>query len=133
MTDYSGVRSFEIGWTQADLDPLRASIQAFRWPPRIPDSGWDYGCDPDFLHRFCTHWTDRYDMAAAVDQLNHYPQITARIDARIDLHAVHVPGDGPDPVPLLLLHGWPAASTSSGPPSICSPIRSVMAQASIWF
>ena len=27
----------------------------------------------------------------------------------IDLHFLHVPGKGPNPCPLLLLHGWPGS------------------------
>ena len=27
----------------------------------------------------------------------------------VDLHYLHVPGVGPDPMPLLLLHGWPGS------------------------
>ena len=41
-------------------------------------------------------------------ELNLLEQYTVQIDS-IDLHYVHVQGKGPDPMPLLLMHGWPSS------------------------
>ena len=40
--------------------------------------------------------------------LNAFPQFRVPLDG-IDLHYLHVPGVGPNPMPLLLLHGWPGS------------------------
>jgi microsomal epoxide hydrolase len=40
--------------------------------------------------------------------LNASPQFKVPLHD-IDLHFLHVPGVGPDPKPLLLLHGWPGS------------------------
>ena len=36
------------------------------------------------------------------------PQYKAPLHG-IDVHFLHVPGEGPDPIPLLLAHGWPGS------------------------
>ena len=41
-------------------------------------------------------------------RLNRLRQFTAPL-ADITLHFVHEPGQGPDPMPLLLAHGWPGS------------------------
>ncbi len=46
--------------------------------------------------------------AAAVAELNRYPQFTARIED-FDLHFVHVVGEAGGRRPLLLSHGWPGS------------------------
>jgi epoxide hydrolase-like protein len=38
--------------------------------------------------------------------LNGFPQFKVEIDG-IDLHCLHVPGQGVAPLPLVLAHGWP--------------------------
>ena len=38
--------------------------------------------------------------------LNSFPHYTAELDGE-ELTFIHVRGTGPDPIPLLLLHGWP--------------------------
>ena len=103
------LRPFEVAWTAAELEPVRAAAGSFRWPPPIPGSDWDYGCDPGFLRRFCGYLSNGYDLAAAVAELNRYPQVTADVGAGVELHAVHLPSDRPGSVPLLMLHGWPGS------------------------
>jgi microsomal epoxide hydrolase len=41
-------------------------------------------------------------------RLNAFPQFKVPLGG-IDLHFLHVPGKGPAPCPLLLLHGWPGS------------------------
>ncbi len=49
---------------------------------------------------------DGYDFAAAVEDLNGYPQFLTRIDG-VDVHFLHVVGEAQGKRPLLLVHGWP--------------------------
>src|SRR5690606_30084056 len=39
--------------------------------------------------------------------LNQYPQSLAEIDGET-VHFLHIRGEGPQPVPLLLTNGWPS-------------------------
>src|SRR5262249_9059126 len=41
-------------------------------------------------------------------RINQFQQLIAPV-AGIDLHAIHVQGKGPAPLPLLLSHGWPGS------------------------
>src|SRR6266478_5598860 len=54
------------------------------------------------------YWRDGFDWRAQEARLNRFPQVMVEI-AGIDMHALHVPGNGPNPLPLLLLHGWPGS------------------------
>ena len=52
-----------------------------------------------------------HDRRARSDEearLNAFPQFKAPL-CGIDLHFLHIPGNGPAPCPLLLLHGWPGS------------------------
>ena len=109
MISSSSARPFVVEWTADDLADLRSRIANFAWPPAIPGGGWDYGCDPGFLQKFLRYLTTEYDIAAAVEDLNRYPQVVVPIEDGVDLHAVHVVSGRPDATPLLMLHGWPAS------------------------
>ncbi|TMC55209.1 MAG: epoxide hydrolase, partial [Chloroflexi bacterium] len=54
------------------------------------------------------YWLHGYDWREEERRLNQLNQYTVAI-AGIDLHLVLEPGVGPDPRPLLLLHGWPGS------------------------
>jgi pimeloyl-ACP methyl ester carboxylesterase len=50
---------------------------------------------------------DGFDWRAREALLNRYPQFRAQV-AGTTVHFLHVPGSGPDTMPLLLTHGWPS-------------------------
>ena len=78
-----------------------------RWPDEI-EPGWNYGVDLQYLRSFVDYWRDEYDWREHEAALNELTQYTVEIDS-IDLHYIHVKGKGPDPMPLLLTHGWPSS------------------------
>ena len=100
---------FHIRWDASALALLRSRIRGFEWPYNAADSGWRYGCDPDFLRRFCIHWADSYDIEAGEGTLNRYPQLLAEVAPGMRLHVVHVCGEAQGRRPLLLIHGWPGS------------------------
>jgi microsomal epoxide hydrolase len=101
------VRPFTVSVPDAVLGDLRARLAATRWPDPIPRTGWDYGTDVEWLRDLCDYWVDGFDWRAQEARLNRWPQYLVRVDG-LDVHCVHVPGAGADPVPLVVTHGWPS-------------------------
>jgi hypothetical protein len=54
------------------------------------------------------YWRDTFDWRTQEARLNAFSQYKVRLHD-IDLHFLHVEGQGPDPCPLLLSHGWPGS------------------------
>lgn len=100
------VQPFTIDVPQATLDDLRYRLAHTRWPDQVEDAGWDYGVNLDYLQELVAYWHDRFDWRAQERQLNQFAQFRAEIDG-LGIHFIHERGKGPNPVPLLLLHGWP--------------------------
>ncbi|HEY0524316.1 MAG TPA: epoxide hydrolase [Stellaceae bacterium] len=87
---------------------LRERLARTRFPDQAPDEPWAYGTDVDYLRQLVEYWRTGFDWRAQEARLNEFPQFKAPLHG-IDLHFLHVPGKGPDPCPLLLLHGWPGS------------------------
>ncbi|MBU2669116.1 epoxide hydrolase [Actinoplanes bogorensis] len=89
----------------AALDDLRARLRATRWPD-APDSppgaGWEAGTDLGYLRELVAYWADGFDWRKQEAALDTFPHVR-----RNGIHAVHARGQGPDPFPLILSHGWP--------------------------
>lgn len=104
---------FRLAVPQDELDDLQARLQRLRWPGEPRDAGWSYGANLDYMRALMAHWRDRYDWRAAEASINRFPQFTAPVPgpdgAPLDLHFIHEKGSGDDPLPLLLLHGWPGS------------------------
>ena len=90
------------------LDDLRERLTRTRWPDEIPESGWQYGSSLAFMRRLTARWRDGFDWRAQEAKLNAFDQYQVPLDG-INLHFIHQRGVGPDPLPLLLLHGWPGS------------------------
>ena len=100
-------KPFSISIPEATLEDLKRRLSYVRWPDEV-EPGWAYGVDLQYLRSFVDYWRDEYDWRKHEAALNELPQYTVEIDS-IDLHYIHVQGKGPDPMPLLLTHGWPSS------------------------
>ena len=99
---------FRIDVPDDVLSDLRDRLSRVRWPDSIPDSGWRYGVGIEYLQSLTEYWRDEYDWRSSETMLNRFDQFTMLVDG-IDVHFIHQQGVGPDPMPLLLMHGWPTS------------------------
>ncbi len=103
-TGQGGCRS-TLGAALADL---RDRLARTRFPDEAPGAGWSHGSALAPMRELVSYWRDGFDWRAAEARLNAFPQYKVPLHG-IDVHFLHVPGRGPDPCPLLLLHGWPGS------------------------
>jgi microsomal epoxide hydrolase len=99
---------FTIAVPEEVLDDLRQRLAATRWPDEIPDTGWQYGSNLAYIKDLIAYWQHGYDWRAQERRLNELAQYRVQLDD-ITLHYIHQPGVGPNPLPLLISHGWPGS------------------------
>ena len=99
---------FTLHIPDTDLADLRERLARSRFPDQAPGEAWAYGTDVAYLRELAEYWRDGFDWRVEEAALNAFPQFRVPLDG-IDLHYLHVPGVGPNPMPLLLLHGWPGS------------------------
>jgi pimeloyl-ACP methyl ester carboxylesterase len=108
MTAETTIRPFTLTVPQSVLDDLHERLRRTRWPGEITASGWTYGSDLAYMKDLVAYWLDGYDWRRHEAALNRLPQFVAPVDG-LDIHFVHVRGVGPNPLPLLISHGWPGS------------------------
>src|ERR1700709_848911 len=101
-------RTFRLSVPEAAIEDLRARLALTRFPDQAPDAPWAYGTDLAYMRTLVPYWKDQFDWRAQEAALNAFPQFKVRMPG-VDLHYLHVPGNGPSPIPLLLMHGWPGS------------------------
>ncbi|WP_375397479.1 epoxide hydrolase family protein [uncultured Sphingomonas sp.] len=100
---------FTIAVPDEKLAKIRARLElAEIGPAPADDADWRYGTDARYLAEFRDYWLSSYDWRRAEAELNALPQFKAAVDG-IEIHFYHVTGDGSDPFPLILTHGWPGS------------------------
>lgn len=100
------ITPFKIEVDQTVLNDLQNRLQHTRWPDEPEGADWNYGTNPTYLKELVTYWQKDYDWRKHEAELNTLPQFKAEIDG-INIHFIHVKGEGQNPKPLLLTHGWP--------------------------
>ncbi len=102
------VQPFRAAIPDAALADLAARLARVRWPNAPAAAGWDYGAELDYMRELVAYWRDRFDWRAAEAELNRFPQFTAELDG-LAVHFIHERGSGPNPLPIILTHGWPGS------------------------
>ncbi len=98
------VRPFTVAVPEAVLADLRDRLARTRWPDEIAGAGWAYGANLTFMRELAAYWRDGFDWRAQEAFINAFTNYRADVDG-LNLHFVHERGQGPDPLPLLLVHG----------------------------
>src|SRR3954466_15825449 len=81
-------------------------LQRTRWPLDISNDDWYYGVSRTYTEELIDYWINVYDWRKAEAAMNRYDHYQVNI-AGVPVHFMRKPGIGPNPVPLLLTHGWP--------------------------
>ena len=102
------VRPFRLAVPDSVLDDLRQRLSRTRLPDEPPLEPWSTGTSVTYLSRLLDYWRDGFDWRAQEARLNAFRHFTVPLGG-IDLHFIHEPGKGPNPMPLLLSHGWPGS------------------------
>ncbi|UQS25216.1 epoxide hydrolase [Amycolatopsis thermalba] len=105
MTDFPLVPE-PIHVPEEVLDDLHRRLELTRWPDDVGNEDWFYGVNRDYLRELVGYWRTGYDWRRAEAAINAYEHYRVDVDG-VPVHFMRKPGVGPDPVPLILTHGWP--------------------------
>lgn len=100
------IERFQIQVSDEVLDDLKYRLEHIRWPDQLEGLGWQRGTEINYLKSLISYWKEQYDWRAQEKELNHFSQFHCDVDG-IDIHFVHERGKGPNPIPIILTHGWP--------------------------
>jgi microsomal epoxide hydrolase len=90
------------------LADLHRRLDDVRWPDALGEP-WQLGADLEYLQELTRYWRHEFDWRAQAIRLEQVlPSANAMVDGQ-RIHYARVSGQGPDPLPLLLLHGWPGS------------------------
>lgn len=103
---------FELNIDEQAITDLKTRLALTRLPDEPPGSGWKHGTALGTIQRIADYWQHEFDWRAQEARLNRFEQGTVAIDG-IGVHYLRAPGKqapgAPEPMPLLLVHGWPGS------------------------
>ena len=100
------VEQFKIDISDSVIEDLKARLSRTRWPDELPDTGWDYGSNLEYVKELVEYWRTTFDWRAQEDLINSFSHFKTEVDG-LGIHFIHQKGKGPNPMPLVVTHGWP--------------------------
>lgn len=104
----SEIKPFRVHVPDQTLEWIRTRVAEYPWHEMPDDGGWAYGANLDYMKALCAYWIEAYDWRTHEAAINRFDHFIAPVDG-IDLHFIHERGSGPDPMPLVISHGWPGS------------------------
>ena len=101
-------KPFRVHVPDEAIADLRARLERVRWPDEPPLEPWSTGTSVSYMQDLVRYWHNAFDWRSWEAKLNEFRQFTAPVHG-IALHYLHEEGRGPNPMPLLLSHGWPGS------------------------
>jgi len=104
----TSITPFQYHVSDAVLDDIRSRVINYPWHEMPDDGGWEYGTNMKYLKKLCAYWVDEFDWRAQEAHINSFSHFKAPVDG-IDMHFIREEGSGPNPMPLVISHGWPGS------------------------
>ena len=117
------VQPFAIHLPESTLADLQQRLALTRWPDEIAGSAWSYGANLNYMREIVSYWQTRFDWRSQEEGINRFRHFRADVDG-LAIHFIHERGKGPQPIPLIITHGWPGsfAETLKVIPRLTDPV-----------
>lgn len=104
----TAIRPFTFEFPEAELEDLRARIEATRFPEKETVEDQSQGTQLSTIQELARYWAKEYDWRKVEARLNSYPQFITEIDG-LDIHFIHVRSKHENALPVIVTHGWPGS------------------------
>jgi microsomal epoxide hydrolase len=101
--------AYRIAVPEAALADLKGRLARTRWPTPAEGPDWATGTSLPYMREVVAHWHDRYDWRAVEARLNGFEQYRVPLGGML-VHCLVERGSGPDPMPVVMSHGWPGSA-----------------------
>jgi len=102
------IRPFTIQIPEATISDLKSRLSQTRWPDSLDEASWDSGASLHYMKQLVEYWRENFDWRAQETAINEFHQFQTGIDG-LTIHFIHERGAGPNPIPLIITHGWPGS------------------------
>ena len=102
------VKPFKVNISDQIIKDIYGKVEKYHWHEMPKDGGWEYGTNLDYMKEISKYWVNEFDWRKQEAKINKYSNFITRVDD-IDIHFIQEKGSGSNPMPLLILHGWPGS------------------------
>jgi len=102
------IKKFNLSVSNNTLNKIYNKIEKYPWSKIKNMKGWAHGTNLKYLKDISKYWTTKYKWRNEEKKINKFSNFLTKVDG-INIHFIKEKGSGKNPMPLLILHGWPSS------------------------
>jgi microsomal epoxide hydrolase len=102
------IKTIKVDIGNKILETIKKKVKNYPWHEMPDDGGWKYGTNLDYMKEISRYWVEEFDWKKHEANINKFKNFRTRVD-NIDVHFIQEKGSGTNPMPLILIHGWPGS------------------------
>jgi pimeloyl-ACP methyl ester carboxylesterase len=102
------IRPFKVNIPSSRLKEIIAKVENYPWSLMPNMKNWEHGTNKNYLKELCDYWIKNFKWKKYEKLINNFTNFKTTVED-IEIHFIQEKGSGPNPKPLLLMHGWPGS------------------------
>jgi len=102
------IKPFKINISDQDIKEIYKKVKNYPWHEMPNDGGWEYGTNLNYMKEISKYWVKDFNWRKHEAEINKFSNFISSVN-NINIHFILEKGSGPNPTPLLLMHGWPGS------------------------
>ncbi len=102
------VKPFKVNISEQIISETYSKVKKYPWHEISKEGGWEYGTNLDYMKEISKYWVNDFNWRKYEDKINKFSNFRTKVD-NIDIHFIKEKGSGSNPMPLLIMHGWPGS------------------------
>ena len=102
------IKPFTVSVSDSTLEKIYNKVKNYPWKEMPNLDGWKYGSNLNYMKEFSKYWISKFNWKKQEAEINKFSNFITKVDD-IDIHFIKEKGSGSNPMPLLILHGWPGS------------------------
>jgi len=102
------IKPFKLRVSNRKIKEIYNKVKKYPWSNIQDMDGWEHGTNLKYLRKISKYWVTKFNWRKQEKKINRFSNYLTKIDG-INIHFIREKGSGSNPMPLLILHGWPGS------------------------
>ena len=102
------IKPFKLRVSNNTLNKIYDKVKKYPWANIQDMNDWKHGTNFKYLKKISKYWLTKFSWRKQEKKINKFSNYLTRVDG-INIHFIKEKGSGSNPMPLLILHGWPGS------------------------
>jgi len=102
------IEPFRVNISNQVIDNIYGKIKKYPWNEMPDIGGWDHGTNFSYIKKISKYWVEDFNWKEQEANINKFSNFKTKVEGA-DIHFIKEKGSGSNPMPLLIMHGWPGS------------------------